>query len=188
MDKTLRQDCARGKEMTLQATSRPVGARPGRAASRPCCASRRRGPCCRISGAARLVRPGDADTAGFRRVWTALPRKPVKSVRKGELLASDGTRFVQGRPWPKPAQTWIALSEEQADATRDLERVRELYARTVASTTELDAAKLRHARASSGLAAAQARVERSRRNCWPMPNCARRSMRWSCNAMRNRDW
>ncbi len=53
-------------------------------------------------------------------------------------------------------------AEELADAQRELDRAQELYARTVTSTTELDAAKLRHARAAAGLAAAQARLERSR--------------------------
>lgn len=53
-------------------------------------------------------------------------------------------------------------AEELADAKRELERAQELYARTVTSTTELDAAKLRHARAAAGHAAAQARLERAR--------------------------
>lgn len=55
------------------------------------------------------------------------------------------------------------LTEEQADAQRELDRAQELYARTVSSTTELDAAKLRHARASALLAAAEARAEKARR-------------------------
>jgi multidrug efflux pump subunit AcrA (membrane-fusion protein) len=55
------------------------------------------------------------------------------------------------------------LTEEHADAKRDLERVQELYARTVSATTELDAAKLRFARSQAGLAATQARLERARR-------------------------
>lgn len=54
------------------------------------------------------------------------------------------------------------LTEEEAEARRDLERVQELYARTVSSTTELDAAKLRQARANALLTAAQAKLERAR--------------------------
>jgi len=54
------------------------------------------------------------------------------------------------------------LAEEEAEARRDLDRVQELYARTVSSTTELDAAKLRHARANAMLTAAQAKLERAR--------------------------
>ncbi len=88
--------------------------------------------------------------------------QPGQRIMKGDLLASL-----------EPALFRIAVvearadldrfGEEQADAKRDFERVRELYARTVASTTELDAARLRFARAESGLAAAQARIERARR-------------------------
>jgi RND family efflux transporter MFP subunit len=83
-------------------------------------------------------------------------------VGKGEVLASlDATLFKAGVAEQRADMD--RLTEEQADAKRDLDRVQELYARTVASTTELDAAKLRFARVSSGLAAVQARVERARR-------------------------
>jgi RND family efflux transporter MFP subunit len=83
-------------------------------------------------------------------------------VKKGELLASiDPALFRVGVVETRADMD--RLAEESADAKRDLDRVQELYSRTVASTTELDAAKLRFARASSGLAASQARVERARR-------------------------
>lgn len=83
-------------------------------------------------------------------------------VKKGELLASiDPTLFKAGVAEARADMD--RLGEESADAKRDLDRVQELYTRTVASTTELDAAKLRFARAHSGLAASQARVERARR-------------------------
>jgi len=83
-------------------------------------------------------------------------------VGKGEVLASlDATLFKVGVAEQRADMD--RLVEEQADAKRDLNRVQELYARTVASTIELDAAKLRFARVSSGLAAVQARVERARR-------------------------
>ena len=55
------------------------------------------------------------------------------------------------------------FGQEAADARRDLDRASELYARTVSSTTELDAAKLRHARANALLTAAEARLEKARR-------------------------
>lgn len=83
-------------------------------------------------------------------------------VKQGELLASLAPALFKAGVLETRADT-DRLGEEQADAKRDLDRVQELYARTVASTTELDAAKLRFARASSGLAAAQARLERARR-------------------------
>ena len=83
-------------------------------------------------------------------------------VGKGEVLASlDATLFKAGVAEQRADMD--RLTEEQADAKRDLDRVQELYARTVASTTELDAARLRFARVTSGLAAVQARVERARR-------------------------
>lgn len=83
-------------------------------------------------------------------------------VKKDELLAAlNPTLYKAGVA--EARADFDRLTQEAADAGRDLERVTELYARTVASTTELDAAKLRHARAQSGLAAAQARVEKARR-------------------------
>lgn len=84
-----------------------------------------------------------------------------QTVKKDELLAAlNPTLFKAGVA--EARADLDRLTEEEADATRDLDRVKELYARTVSSTTELDAAKLRHARAQAGLAAAQARVEKAR--------------------------
>ncbi len=88
--------------------------------------------------------------------------QPGQRVMQGELLASlEPALFKIGVA--EARADLDRFGEEHADAGRDLERVRELYARTVASTTELDAARLRFARAEAGLAAAQARVERARR-------------------------
>jgi RND family efflux transporter MFP subunit len=88
--------------------------------------------------------------------------QPGQMVMQGELLASlEPALFKIGVA--EARADLDRFGEEQVDARRDLERVRELYARTVASTTELDAARLRFARAEAGLAAAQARVERARR-------------------------
>lgn len=83
-------------------------------------------------------------------------------VKKGELLASLEPTLFKAAVAEVRADL-DRLTEEQLDARRDLDRVQELYARTVASTTELDAAKLRYARASASLAATQARLERARR-------------------------
>ncbi len=85
-----------------------------------------------------------------------------QTVKKDELLAALNPTLYKAGVAEARADL-DRLTQEAADAGRDLERVTELYARTVASTTELDAAKLRHARAQSGLAAAQARVEKARR-------------------------
>jgi RND family efflux transporter MFP subunit len=83
-------------------------------------------------------------------------------VKKGELLANLEPTLFKAAVAEVRADL-DRLTEEQLDARRDLDRVQELYTRTVASTTELDAAKLRHARASASLAATQARLERARR-------------------------
>lgn len=88
--------------------------------------------------------------------------QPGQRVAKGEVLASlEATLFKAGVAEARAEMD--RLAEEHADAKRDLERVQELYARTVASTTELDAARLRFARVNAGHAAAHARVERARR-------------------------
>jgi RND family efflux transporter MFP subunit len=83
-------------------------------------------------------------------------------LKKGELMAVlHPTLFKAGVAEAKDVA--VRLTQEEAEAQRDLERVTELYARTVSATTELDAAKLRHARVASGLAVAQARLEKARR-------------------------
>lgn len=68
------------------------------------------------------------------------------NVKKGQpLLKLDAGAFEA-----KVAESRAAagrLKEDLAEASRDLERVQELYNRTVTATTELDQAKLRHARA-----------------------------------------
>ncbi|NTV95356.1 MAG: biotin/lipoyl-binding protein, partial [Thiobacillus sp.] len=88
--------------------------------------------------------------------------QPGQRVDKGAaLLSLNQTVFKAGL---MEARADIErLTQEKADAQRELDRANELYARTVSSTTELDAAKLRHARAAALLAAAEARVEKARR-------------------------
>jgi len=87
--------------------------------------------------------------------------QPGQSVRQGDLLlALDPTPF-RARLAQAQAEADLAGAEE-ADAKRDLDRANELYARTVTSTTELDAVRIRHARARAQLAAAQARLELAR--------------------------
>ncbi len=88
--------------------------------------------------------------------------RPGQSVRAGEVLASLNQTLFKAALLEARADI-DRLTQEEADASRELARVNELYARTVAATTELDAARLRHARALSLLVAAQARVERARR-------------------------
>ena len=83
-------------------------------------------------------------------------------LKKGDLLAAlHSTLFKAGVAEARAELD--RLTQEEADTQRDLDRVKELYARTVSATTELDAAQLRHARAAAGLAVAQARLEKARR-------------------------
>lgn len=85
-----------------------------------------------------------------------------QTARKGELLASLHPALYQAAVAEARADL-ERHTQEEADARRDLDRVKELYARTVAATSELDAAALRHARARAALAATQARLEKARR-------------------------
>lgn len=87
--------------------------------------------------------------------------EPGQNVAAGALLVQ-----LDARPYAAALAEARAdierFTQEAADAQRDLDRVQELYVRTVSSTTELDAAKVRHARAQAMLAAAQARSEKAR--------------------------
>jgi RND family efflux transporter MFP subunit len=78
-------------------------------------------------------------------------------VKKGQpLLALDAAlyeaRVAEGRA------AVARFAEETAEARRDLARTQELYDRTVISTSELEQAKLRHARAAAQLDGARARL------------------------------
>ncbi|MDD3529480.1 MAG: efflux RND transporter periplasmic adaptor subunit [Gallionellaceae bacterium] len=87
---------------------------------------------------------------------------PGQRVPKGTvLLGLNQTAFKAGLL--EARADLDRLGQEVADAERELARANELYARTVSSTTELDAARLRHARAGALLAAAEARSEQARR-------------------------
>ncbi len=84
-------------------------------------------------------------------------------VKKGQpLLALDDTIY-QARVME--AEAGVARAKEEGlDAGRDLARANELYSRAVSSTTELDAAKLRSARADAMSKEAQARLVIARKN------------------------
>jgi len=84
-------------------------------------------------------------------------------VKKGQpLLALDDTIY-QARVME--AEAGVARAKEEGlDAGRDLARAKELYSRAVSSTTELDAARLRSARADAVSKEAQARLIIARKN------------------------
>lgn len=85
------------------------------------------------------------------------------SVKKGQpLLKLDATAFDA-----RVAESRAAagrLKADLAEARRDLERVQELYDRTVIATSELDQAKLRHARAKGLYEEALARLKQEGKN------------------------
>lgn len=89
--------------------------------------------------------------------------KPGQRVGKGRVLLRLAPAVLQARLAEAAAEQMHAEAEA-GDAGRELERARELYARTVSSTTELDAAVLRDVRAKAALAAAQARHAIAKRN------------------------
>jgi RND family efflux transporter MFP subunit len=88
--------------------------------------------------------------------------QPGQTVPKGALLLSlDPTLFKANLA---EAQADSARQDEElADSQKELNRATELYARTVSSTTELDASKLRHAKAAAMLDAARARADKAKR-------------------------
>ena len=84
-------------------------------------------------------------------------------VKKGEVLVKLDPAIYEARL--KEAQAEVERNRVDAeDAKKDLDRAEELYKRTVSSTTELDAARLKYARASAGLSAAQARLTMAQKN------------------------
>jgi len=89
--------------------------------------------------------------------------EPGQRVKQGqELLALDGELYLAKGAESEAAVT--RLKEEAAEARRNLERVQELYNRTVISTSELDQAKLRDVRTHALLAEGEARRALDRKN------------------------
>lgn len=100
---------------------------------------------------------------------------PVSGVVE-QVLVKSGQRVSKGTPLLRLDRTILqarfdeATAEharaqaEEIDSRRELERAQELFNRTVSSTSELDAANLRHARAQAGLAAAGARRAIAQKN------------------------
>lgn len=82
--------------------------------------------------------------------------KPGQHVKKGAVLLRLDKTVLQAHLEEASAEYARAQADE-ADAKRELGRAQELYDRTVSSTSELEAAQLRYARAQAGLSAARAR-------------------------------
>jgi RND family efflux transporter MFP subunit len=84
-------------------------------------------------------------------------------VKKGaKLLALDDTHF---KALVMEAEARLMRARQEAeDAERDYKRAQELFDRGVSATTELDAARLRQARAAANLKEAEARLIIARKN------------------------
>lgn len=84
-------------------------------------------------------------------------------VKKGDVLVKLNTVVYEARV--KEAQAEVERNRvDEEDAKKDLDRAEELYKRTVTSTTELDAARLKYARAKAGLMAADAHLTIAQKN------------------------
>lgn len=84
-------------------------------------------------------------------------------VKKGQPLLALDAALYQARVAESRAAV-ARFTEEAAEARRDLGRIRELYDRTVISTSELDQGKLRHTRAGAQLDGARARLSAEQKN------------------------
>jgi RND family efflux transporter MFP subunit len=89
--------------------------------------------------------------------------KPGQKVRKGAVLLRLEPTLLRAR-LDEAAAEMTRAEVEEADAKRDLDRAQELYDRTVSSTSELDAARTRHARAQAAVSAAGARRTIAQKN------------------------
>jgi len=89
--------------------------------------------------------------------------KPGQRVKKGAVLLRLNKTVLQARLDEAMAEQARADADE-ADARRELERAEELFNRTVSSTSELEAATLRHARAKAALSGANARQVIAQKN------------------------
>lgn len=89
--------------------------------------------------------------------------KPGQRVKKGAVLLRLDKTILQAHVDEATAEHARAQADE-ADAKRELERAQELYNRTVSSTSELEAATLRHTRVQSALSVAKARRAVAQKN------------------------
>ena len=79
-------------------------------------------------------------------------------VKKGQMLLALDNVIFQAKVNEILASI-TRLTAEEAEAKKDLDRVKELYERTVVATAEFDQAKLRMVRAESMLAEARANLK-----------------------------
>ena len=83
-------------------------------------------------------------------------------VKMGQMLLSLDTTTYQARVAENQSEI-TRLVAEAAEAKRDLDRIQELYERTVTSTADLDQAKLRLVNDRSKLSEARARLRQNQK-------------------------
>lgn len=84
-------------------------------------------------------------------------------VKKGDRLVALDDTILKARVME--AEAGLARVKHEADeADRDFKRAQELYDRGVSSTTEFDAAKLKHSRATASAKEAEARLIIAQKN------------------------
>ena len=86
-----------------------------------------------------------------------------QSVKKGQALVVLDDALYQARVMEAEGGVERLKADEQ-EAGRDLKRAKELYARAVSSTTELEQAQVRYSRANGLYKEAQARLVIARKN------------------------
>lgn len=89
--------------------------------------------------------------------------KSGQRVKKGAVLLRLDKTILQAR-LDEAAAEQARAQDDEADAKRELGRAQELFDRTVSSTSELETAVLRHARAQAALSVANARHVIAKKN------------------------
>jgi RND family efflux transporter MFP subunit len=83
-------------------------------------------------------------------------------VQRGQVLLTLDSTAYQAKVTENQSEI-TRLNAEAEEAKRDLDRVQELYQRTVVSTTDLDQAKLRLVKSQSEISEARARLRRNQK-------------------------
>jgi RND family efflux transporter MFP subunit len=84
------------------------------------------------------------------------------TVKRGQVLLTLDSTTYQARVAENQSEL-TRLNAEAEEAQRDLDRVQELYQRTVVSTTDLDQAKLRLVKSQSAISEARARLRQNQK-------------------------
>ncbi|HQT00312.1 MAG: efflux transporter periplasmic adaptor subunit [Hydrogenophilales bacterium 16-64-46] len=86
-----------------------------------------------------------------------------QQVKKGTVLLRLDDAVLRARV-DEASAGLVRAEADAAEAKRDFDRAQELYTRTVSSTSELDLATTRQARAQADVSVAKARLDIARKN------------------------